>query len=609
MVGSAHRIFGLGTLDEQTQLHRSTKELFGRLFREHIRIYFGRVILALIMMAFVSGATALSAWLMQPIIDDVFTSANRDMLWPVGLAVLGTFAIKGAAQYGQAVVMAWIGQRIITDMQVRLYSHLMKMDIAFFHANSTGRLISRFTNDIGMMRNAVSNVMTGAGKDALTLIGLVAVMFIQQWQLGLIAFLVFPAAIIPIARLGKRMRKVSANTQVQMGEFMTLLEQTFQGIRHVKAYGMADYEKKRVSGLANGIFDLVYKASRTRAMSSPIMETLAGAAITLVIVYGGYQVIEGTTTSGQFFSFITAALLAYDPAKRLANLNTSLQEGLAAADRLFLLLDTEPTVVDQADAKELSIKGGTIEVADIHFSYETAEKATLQGITLKAEAGKTAALVGASGGGKSTVLNLIPRFYDVDQGAIFIDGQDTSKVTLESLRATMALVSQEITLFDDTVRANIAYGRKDASEEDIFEAAKNAAAHDFILELPNGYDTVVGELGVKLSGGQRQRLAIARAMLKNAPILLLDEATSALDTESERKVQAALNKLMENRTTLVIAHRLSTVVDADVIYVIDNGKVLEQGTHAELLAKQGAYANLYALQFAEEERLGQSVSA
>jgi len=600
---------GLKGLDEQTQQHRSTKELFGRLYRESIQEHKGTVILAVACMGLVAAATAASAWLLEPVIDKIFAEKNEDMLWPIGLAVLATFAVKGAANYGQAVLMSVVGQRILTDMQIRLYAHLMRMDIAFFHANSTGRLISRFTNDINSMRMAVSNAMTSFGKDSLSLIFLVGVMFEKEWRLALIAFLVLPAAVIPIARLGKRMRKVSANTQVQVGTFMTILEQTFHGIRHVKAYGMAEYEKKRVSGLANDIYHLIIKASRTRAMSSPIMETLAGAAITLVIVYGGYRVIEGGTTQGQFFAFIAAALMAYEPAKRLANLNTNLQEGLAGADRLFQVFDTEPTIVDAPNATELQIKGGMIEAKNVSFAYDEADKSALTDISLTVAAGKTVALVGPSGAGKSTILNLIPRFYDLDAGTIAIDGQEISKVTMESLRHNLALVSQEITLFDDTVQANIAYGRKDATEEEIIEAAKNAAAHDFITELPNGYDTMVGEQGVKLSGGQRQRLAIARAMLKNAPILLLDEATSALDTESERKVQAALNKLMENRTTLVIAHRLSTVVDADVIYVIDDGRILEQGTHAELLTKKGAYANLYALQFAEEERLGQAASA
>jgi len=410
---------------------------------------------------------------------------------------------------------------------------------------------------------------------------------------------VFPAAILPIARLGKRMRKVSANTQQQIGEFATLLEQTFQGVRHVKAYGMEPYECSRMEKLVETVFDLSFKAQKVSARSSPIMETLGGAAITTIIIYGGSRVIDGASDPGSFFSFITALLLAYEPVKRLANININLQAGLAASQRVFTVLDIEPEIRDADDAKTLQVKGGAIQFKDVSFSYNN-ETTALRNISLDIEAGQTIALVGPSGAGKSTILNLIPRFYDINAGAITIDGQDIRDVTLESLRSATALVSQEITLFDDTVRSNIAYGRFGASDAEIEEAARHAAAHDFILQLENGYDTIVGEHGVKLSGGQRQRIAIARAMLKNAPILLLDEATSALDTESERHIQGALTELMKGRTTLVIAHRLSTIVDADKICVIQNGHVTEQGRHEELLALGGAYANLYNLQFSEE---------
>jgi subfamily B ATP-binding cassette protein MsbA len=450
-----------------------------------------------------------------------------------------------------------------------------------------------------MMRAAVSNALTGLGKDFLSLIGLVGVMFWQDWQLGLIAFVVFPVAVIPIARLGKRMRKVTVNTQEEMGQFTTLLEQTFQGARVVKSYGMEGYEKSRVRAIAERVFSLVFKAARVRSLASPIMESLGGVAITLVIAYGGFRVIHDSMDPGSFFSFITALLLAYEPMKRLANLNATLQEGLAGAQRLFQLLDREPTIQEKPNTKALAITGGGIKLKDLQFSYVTGQ-AALADLSFDVPAGKTVALVGPSGAGKSTILNLIPRFYDVDNGRIAIDGTDVQDVTFESLRGAMALVSQEITLFDDTIRANIAYGRPDASEDEIIEAAKNAAAHDFIMEMPVGYDTYVGERGTKVSGGQRQRLAIARAMLKNAPILLLDEATSALDTESERHVQSTLTKLMQGRTTLVIAHRLSTVMDADLIHVIDQGKLVESGSHTELIAQDGIYARLYQLQFRDE---------
>jgi subfamily B ATP-binding cassette protein MsbA len=594
--------------DKNPPQHDSTHALMRRLWRESIRSYSGWLMLAVFCMALMASATAFSAWLMEPVVNEVFIGENRGMLWPLGAAVLATFLVKGLANYSQAVLMSFVGLRIIADNQNRLYAHLAGMDLGFFHDNPSGKLISRFTIDINNMRMAVSNALTGFGKDLLSFIGLVTVMFLKDWQLAAISILIFPLAALPILRLGRRMRKVTANTQEEMGLFTTLLGQTFQGIRVVKAYGMEGYEKSRIGGIVERIFKLNLKSARTRALSSPIMETLGGVAVCVVIVYGGYRVIEGATTSGAFFAFITALLLAYEPMKRLANLNASLQEGLAGAERMFRLLDTEPAIHEKPDAVALEAIKGHIRLEDVRFSYVPGKPA-LDGITLEAPAGKRVALVGASGAGKSTILNLIPRFYDADEGRVTVDGTDVRDVTFASLFGGMALVSQEITLFDDTVRANIAYGRAGAEEDEIIEAAKNAAAHDFITELPDGYDTMVGEQGVKLSGGQRQRLAIARAMLKNAPVLLLDEATSALDMESERQVQAAMDKLMQGRTTLVIAHRLSTVTSADLIYVIDKGRVIEQGTHVELMARGGDYHRLYNLQFAEEAETSNSVRA
>jgi len=586
----------------------STPALMRRLWRENIRHYFGWILLAVFCMALMAGATAFSAWLMEPVVNEVFVAENRDLLWPLGIAVFLTFLLKGFANFGQSMLMSFVGFRIIADNQNKLYAHLTRMDLGFFHGHSTGKLISRFTVDINQMKVAVSNALTGVGKDLLSLIGLVAVMFAKDWQLAAISIFIFPMAALPILRLGRRMRKVTANTQEEMGLFTTLLEQTFQGIRVVKAYGMEGYEKSRIAAIVDRIFRLSLKSARTRSLSSPIMETLGGVAVCIVIIYGGHRVIEGATTSGAFFSFIMALLLAYEPMKRLANLNASLQEGLAGAQRLFQLLDTEPGILEKPGAAELASVKGHIRLEDVRFAYQPGKPA-LDGVTIEVPAGKRVALVGSSGAGKTTILNLIPRFYDPDEGRISIDGTDVRDVTFASLYSNVALVSQEITLFDDTVRANIAYGRAGASEDEIIEAAKNAAAHDFITELPYGYDTVVGEQGIKLSGGQRQRLAIARAMLKNAPILLLDEATSALDTESERQVQAALKKLMANRTTLVIAHRLSTVTSADLIFVIDDGHVSERGTHVELMALNGAYHRLYNLQFAEDIQEADAVQA
>lgn len=587
-------------IDTHSPVHASTASLLGRLFRESMRGYARWFFAALACMALMAAATAASAWLMEPVVNDIFVNRDESMLMPVGLAVFAVFIIKGLANYGQSTLMAYVGLRIVTDNQNRLFDKLSRMDVKFFQDSNTGGLISRFLVDINQMRGAVSNAWVSLGKDAMTLIGLIGVTFYQDWRLALIAFIIFPAALLPIVKLGRRMRKVTANTQREMGLFTTLLEQTIQGIRVVKAYSMEAYERGRVSEIVERVFNLTMKAERTRALSSPIMETLGGVAVGIVIFYGGYRVIHGNTDAGSFFSFITALLLAYEPMKRLANLNAALQQGLAGADRLFQMLDMEPAIQEAPNARDLPkpVKGA-VEFRNVGFAY-TQDRATLNDLSLTVPAGKTVALVGPSGAGKSTILNLIPRFYDVAEGAVLVDGEDVRGLTFQSLRGAMALVSQEVTLFDDTVRANIAYGRAGASEDEIIEAAKNAAAHDFIAELPDGYDTLVGEQGVKLSGGQRQRLAIARAMLKNAPILLLDEATSALDTESERQVQAALDALMTDRTTLVIAHRLSTVVRADLICVIVDGRVAEQGSHAELLARGGHYKHLYELQFAGE---------
>ena len=578
---------------------KSTTHLMGRLWRDGIRGYVGWIVLAVIFMLVAAAATSYTAYLMKPVVDEVFDQKNEARLWIVAFTVLATFLVKSIANYTQAMLMHFVGLRILSDMQNRLFSHLSRMDLAFFHNHATGTLISRFTTDIHQMKVAVSNGLTSLGKDLMSLVGLVYVMFLQDLELALITFFVFPIAVYPIVRIGKRMRKVTANTQQEIGLFLTILNQTFQGIRMIKAYGMERYEAGRIADNVETIRILNMKAARIQTMARPIMEFLGGVAVFVVIIYGGLRVIEGATTTGTFFSFITALLMAYDPMKRLAGLNASIQTGLAGADRLYWLLDQEPTIRDKPHARDIERIRGEITFEKVSFSY-TSNKSALTDISLNVPAGKKVALVGPSGAGKSTILNLIPRFYDVDTGVIRIDGQDVRDVTTTSLFQNMALVSQEITLFDDTVAANIGYGRANATREQIETAAQHAAAHDFIMELPGGYDTIVGEQGVKLSGGQRQRLAIARAMIKDAPILLLDEATSALDTESERHVQAALDTLMEGRTSLVIAHRLSTVTHADIIFVVDNGRIVEQGNHANLMALGGFYKTLYDMQFDDE---------
>ena len=573
-----------------------TPHLYRRLIREAVTPYLGRYAMASICMLLVAGSTAALAYLMDPVVNRVFVERRADLLWPVGLAVLATFAVKGVAAYGQTVIMTRVGQSVLTDLQNRLFAHLLRMDMEFFSENRTGALISRLTTDINAMRMAVSTALTGLGRESLSIVFLVGVMFYQDWLLATVAFVAFPATVIPIAQLGRRLRKVTANTQSQTGDFMTLVEQSLSGIRLIKAYRMEAYEAARGNKLTSAIRDLVIKAERVRALASPIMETLGGVAVTIVIVYGGWRVIEGTTSAGAFFSFITALLSAYRPMKALANANAAVNEGLAGAQRLFEVLDTAPTIVEKPNASPLHVARGEIRFDNVVFSYGP-EQDALRDVSIVAPAGKTTALVGASGAGKTTILNLIPRFYDVGGGAISIDGTNVADVTLRSLRDAIALVSQDVVLFDDTVRANIRYGRPNANDMDVEEAARAAGAHEFILALPEGYDTLVGERGQSLSGGQRQRVAIARALLKNAPILLLDEATSALDSETERQVQSALDHLKQGRTTIVIAHRLSTVAAADQICVIDRGRVVETGNHQALIAMNGAYARLHALQF------------
>ena len=579
--------------------HLPTGVLVGRVVREEVRPHLGRLSLAVLCMVAVAATTAALAWLIEPVLSDVFEDKDQAMLMVLPIAVVGIFTLMALANYGQAVLMHYVGQRIIADLQKRLFAHLMDADLAFYHDTATGTLIARFTNDINMMRAAVSTALTGIALDLLKVLFLVAVMFWRDWLLALVAFFVFPIAVLPIVRIGRRMRKVAARGFAQVATLTAFLDEVFQGARHVKAYGMEAHEVRRGGAVVEELFRLIFKALRVRSRSTPIMELLGGIAIAAVIFYGGSQVIAGNTTMPVFMSFITALLLAYEPMKRLANLNASLQEGLAATQRVYDLLDAEPEIRDGPDARPLAVSAGEIVFDDVRFEYAQNTPA-LNGISLTVPAGKTAALVGPSGAGKSTVLNLIPRFYDVGGGAVSIDGQDVRAVTLASLRASLALVSQEVSLFNDTVRNNIAYGRPEASDDEIRAAARAAAAEGFIAELPKGYETVVGEHGVKLSGGQRQRIAIARAMLRNAPILLLDEATSSLDSESERLVQDALATLMEGRTTLVIAHRLSTVSDADVIYFIEHGRVVEQGSHAALIAHNGAYARMYLMQYADD---------
>ena len=575
--------------------------LLRRMMREFAARHWGKLLASVLCGAIAALATSANAMLVKYVLDDAFReNAAYETLYLIAGAAMVLAVLKGISSYFQTVLMTTVGQRVIADVQNRLFGRLVHADLAFFQATPSGQLISRFTTDANQLRFASTQVFTVLGQQALTLVGLLATMIYQDWLLAIIAFVVFPAAIAPVRRMSRRMRKVSLNFQDEMGHYNALLNQVFQGARHVKAYGMEAHETARAEALTEKIYRLVERAARVRAAASPLMESLGGVGIALVILYGGWQVTHGVRTAGDFLSFVTALMLAYQPFKQLSGLNVTIQEGMAAAERIFEVIDVEPAIQDRPGAKPLVVTAGAVKLEQVRFAYGTGER-VLDGLDLDIPAGQKVALVGPSGAGKSTVLNLIPRFYDVGGGRLTIDGQDVRQVTLASLRSAIGLVSQEVSLFDDTVRANIAYGRPGASEAEIVAAARQAAAHDFIQELPQGYDTVVGEMGTRLSGGQRQRLSIARAMLKNAPILLLDEATSALDTESERQIQEALKLLMQGRTSIVIAHRLSTIVDADLIYVLEQGRVVEAGRHQELLQRRGSYARLWALQFADQD--------
>lgn len=573
---------------------KDTSNLMIRLAKTYLKPHVRVLSAALFFMVVAAATTGAIAQLIQPILDKVLNGRQTSMIWPIGAAVLAAFIARGVSTYYHTILMNRVSQHIVSDIQQDLFSRFLDLDLAFFHANPSGQLVSRVVNDVNIMRMAVSDSMTGAGKSLMTLLILVGIMFYQDWKLSLVAFAIFPFASLFVARLGRKLRRVSVSIQSELGHLSDRLSQIFQGIRQVQAYGMEDYERSRAGKAISRVRDLNMKSVRVGNLSTPVNETLVGLVFCGIIVYGGYEAAAGRMTAGQLGAFLAAFTLAYEPMKKLAKLNNTIQIGLGAAERVFDMLDSRSAVASPADAPPLRVDGGAaISFRDVSFSYEGTEIRALDHIAFDAPAGTVTALVGPSGGGKSTIINLIPRFYDAVGGEVSINGADIRGVDLKSLRAHIALVSQDITIFDDTIAANIGYGRAGAPREDIIEAAKAAAAHEFIEGFPEGYETRVGEDGVRLSGGQRQRLSIARAILRDAPILLLDEATSALDNESEKLVRQALERLQKGRTTIVIAHRLSTVRGADRIIVLDRGKIVEKGTHADLIEQKGLYARMY----------------
>jgi subfamily B ATP-binding cassette protein MsbA len=576
----------------------SSRRLLGRIWRDYLRHHKGKLTAAVVCMVVVAAMTGAQASLVEPALDRLLVSGDAAVLWLLPLAFVAVIVAKALAIYGQAVLMQKTTLRIIEEIQREMFGRLVGADLAYIDGRATGQLIARFLSDARMLGLTLTEPFTALIRDSLTAAFLIGVMFFQNWRLALATFIVFPISATLVVKLGRRTRRAARSAQAETGALTGFLDDVLKGIRQVKAYAMERYEQDRAGAMFASLFGLAFKIAKIQARAAPTLEALGGFVFAAILAYGGYQVTQGQATVGSFMAFFVAMLLAYQPMRRLANVNTRMQQGLAAAERVFEIVDYRSEIADRPDARPLSGNDHGVRLEAVDFSYGE-DIPALHGVSLEAPAGRMTALVGPSGAGKSTVLNLIPRFYDVDGGAVTVGGRDVRDVTLDSLRASIALVTQETGLFNDTVGNNIAYGRPDATDEEIREAARNAAADEFIARLPDGYNTMVGERGVFLSGGQRQRISIARAMLKNAPILLLDEATSALDTESEQQVQAALERLMEGRTTIVIAHRLSTVVGADTIYVFDKGRIVESGTHAGLAAAGGLYARLSELQFRE----------
>ncbi len=554
---------------------------------------------AMVCMVIVAVMTAAQAYMVKPMLDEIFFNQDAFMLKIVPLAIVLIFLIQGVFDYSYKYLLEKVGQSVIRDLRNNLYRHIQSLPLSFFNKTPTGELISRIISDVTLIQGAVSNVLVGIIKDTCQIVFLIFVIFYMNWRLALIAMTLLPAIIYPIVNFGRRHRRLSRSNQQTTAQVSNILYETITGTRIVKAFCMEKYEIGRFAETLDRLFGIVMRDTRIGAISRPLMQLLGGIGISLVVWYGGSQVLSGASTPGTFFSFLTALIMIYEPLKGISRVNSILQQGIAAAERVFNVLDVEPDVDEKKDAVELPVVKNQIEFKDVRFQYD-AKTEVLKGINLLVKTGEVLALVGSSGGGKSTLVNLIPRFFDVSSGSVIIDGKDIRDVTLQSLRKQIGMVTQQTILFNDTVRNNIAYGCPDASFEQIKEAAQAAHALSFIQQLPEGFDTVIGESGARLSGGERQRISIARAILKNAPILILDEATSSLDTESEREVQQAIENLVQSRTTFVIAHRLSTIRNADRIIVIQDGRIVEEGTHESLLPLGGVYKMLYDMQFQDD---------
>ena len=574
----------------------TNSEILKRLFKENIKPQLSKLSTSFIFMVIIALATGATAWLLDPAIEKIFLERDAQMVVLIPLGVIGILFIKGLATFFQVSILTEVGQKIIADIQIKMFTKITYADLGWLQINHSGKIIANFLYDVNLLQSSVSDNLANTFRNLLTLICLLGVMFYQDITLSLIALIAIPLVALLSKRLGKRMKKASTGTQIETGVLASLLSENLDGTRIVKAYQQEEAEIKKVSQSIYRRMQLLIKTTKTKAAAAPFSEFLAGFGIAGAMYYAGLRGIQGELPLNEFISFLGAMMLAFQPLRSLSQANTIMQEGFAAGKRVFELLDQPLEIIERNNAEELLVKKGKVVFKNVSLSYNK-ENIVLDNISLTLEPNSITALVGPSGSGKTSTLNLIPRFYDPLNGEILIDGMSTKDVTLYSLRSSVALVSQEPILFDLSIRDNISYGKKDASEEEIITAAKLASADQFILDFPNGYDTMIGEKGYSLSGGQKQRISIARAFLKNAPILLLDEATSSLDSESEYAVQKAISTLMKDRTTLVIAHRLSTIENADKIIVLNNGTIEETGSHEQLIQNSGLYKRLYERQF------------
>jgi len=563
----------------------------------YLRPYRFRLGAAFVCSALVAGLSGAYAWLVKPVLDEIFINKNETLLSILPLALFAVAVLKSAFSYGQNYLMNYVGNHIVTDIRQELFGRMVRLPVSYHDSNTSGRLVSRVINDVTLMANAIAGVLKDIFQQGLTFLVMLGVIFYQNWKLGGLSMIVIPLAAVTMVRMGKRLRALGKSGQEQMGDMASTLQETLSGIRMVKAYGREAAEAARFKDSNMAFLSTTMKAIQVSSLGSSHIEVIGVVGVAVIIWYGGSLVISGDMTPGAFFSFLAAMFMVFAPLRRLSGSNNTIQQALAAAERVFGVIDL--VTEQETDRGQLVMPPiqRSVVYQDVTFLYEGQTVPALSDVDLVIPAGQMVAVVGSSGSGKTTLANLLPRFYVPTAGAVLIDGVDIQSFTLASLRSQIGIVSQEVVLFDDTVFNNIAFGRQQATEAEVVNAAKLAYAHEFIDRLPQGYATMVGEKGIKLSGGERQRLAIARAILRDPPLLILDEATSALDTESERVVQLALTNLMAHRTTLVIAHRLSTVQRADQIVVLDRGTIVETGTHDELLVRGGQYKRLHALQF------------